>query len=128
MVVIKKITETSDDVGDELVAAAADGDPVLERFRPVDGGQSFEPLEMKLSLDGDLDHMIRGKSGDEDFRPIQSQDLLSIQDQHTVAEAFGLLHEMGCQDDGFPLPVEVLDPLPDHAPALGIKSGGQLIQ
>jgi len=82
---------------------------------------------MKLSLDGDLDHMIRGKPGDRSPADPEPGSRLD-QDQHAVAEAFGLLHEMGCQDDGFPLPVDVLDPLPDHAPALGIQSGGQLIQ
>ncbi len=59
---------------------------------------------------------------------IQGNDLAMVDDRHPVTQALGFFHEMGGQEDGLALCLDLLNLVPHRPPGLRVQPGGQLIQ
>ena len=117
-----------DDVGDEGVAAAGDLVPVAIA---ADGGRRRERAEAFRGAAGvgrDHDGPLRAVPLDERGRRVDVDDARAIQDGHAAAQALGLLHQVGGQDDRLAAFANVPHEVPDRPSGLRIQSRRQLVE
>ena len=76
----------------------------------------------------ELDHVMAAEAVDEVGGSAFGDDLAVIDYGEAVAEAFGLVHVMRGEQDGATFFLESADDVPELAAALGIESGGGLVE
>ena len=78
--------------------------------------------------DRKLDDVFAADRRDELLRGAEGDDAAMIHDGDAVAEALGLLHVMGGEDDGAAGLLELVDQVPEMAAGLGVEAGGGLVE
>src|ERR1019366_1147966 len=76
----------------------------------------------------ELDHVMAAEAVDEVAGSAFGNDLAVIDDGEAVAEAFGFVHVVSGEQDGATFLLESADDVPELAAALGIESGGGLVE
>src|SRR5208282_4344564 len=61
-------------------------------------------------------------------RGVDGHDAARVDEGHAAAEAFGLFHEVGDQDDRDPALAHALDQVPGFVPGGRVQAGGELVQ
>jgi hypothetical protein len=80
------------------------------------------------SIDSELDHVMAAEAVDEVGGSAFGDDLAVIHDGEAVAEAFGLVHVVSGEKNSATFFLEDADDVPELAAALGIESGGGLVE
>ena len=76
----------------------------------------------------ELDHVMAAEAVDELGGSAFGDDLAMIDDGEAVAEAFSFVHVVSGEEDGPTFFLEDADDVPELAAALGIESGGGLVE
>src|SRR5208283_1325212 len=76
----------------------------------------------------ELDHVMAAEAVDQVGGSAFGDDHAVIDDGQAIAEAFGFVHVMGGEQDGAAFFLEGADDVPELASALGIESGGGLVE
>src|SRR5882762_9626311 len=80
------------------------------------------------AIDSELDHVMAAEAVDEVGGSAFGDDLAVIDDGEAVAEAFGLVHVVSGEEDRPTFFLEDADNVPELPAALGIESGGRLVE
>jgi len=116
------------DGGDEVVAAAADGDCMARGFDGFDIGEVAERCEVDGAGGGENDCTFGAVAGDEGGGGVDVDDAAVLHDGYAIAEALGFFHEVGGEEYGFAAVADAADEAPDGVAGLGIEAGGELVE
>src|SRR5262245_20830548 len=117
-----------DDAGHKVVAVPADREPRITAFHRVDARNRAKALcSNRIAGDQD-DRPLRTVACDEPFRRVDVDDAAVLDDRDTIAQPFGLLHQMRGEEHRLAARADAAHQLPDGAPRLRIEPGGQLVE
>ncbi len=77
---------------------------------------------------GEDDGSLGAVPPDQALGAVDVDDASVFDDGYPVAQALGLLHKMGSQENGLAALADSADQVPDGAPRLGVEAGGQLVE
>ncbi len=90
--------------------------------------RAFSNAGRQSPVQAEDDPFLRPQAADQGCRGVQRHDPAVVEDGHPVAQALGLFHEMGGQQDRLALRAHVAHQVPDGVPGLRVETGGQLVQ
>ena len=115
--------------------AHGEGDEAVIRARVFDAGKGAPGFEVAVrrstgvaERDGKFDNVLAAQALDQIGRRSLSDDLAVVDDGEAVAEALGFVHVMRGEKHGAAAALELADDLPQLAAALGIETGGRLVE
>lgn len=103
---------------------AAHGFDARQRAPQID----FVAIRIAIAIDLELDYVMAAEAVDQVGGSAFGDDLAVIYDGQLVAKALGFVHVVGGEQDGATFFLEDADDVPELAAALGIESGGGLVE